>query len=69
MSMTNVQVPDDMMKRLESTATRLRRSAYRHVMVAAVAVAVVVVVVVVIEVIVAPWILSHPKLHRFSDYD
>jgi hypothetical protein len=30
---------------------------------------VVVVVVVVIEVIVVPRILSHPKLHRLSDYD
>jgi len=34
-----------------------------------VAVVVVVVIVVVIELIVAPWIVSHPKLHRFSDYD
>jgi hypothetical protein len=32
-------------------------------------VVVVVVVVVVIEVILAPWILSHPRVHRFSDYD
>ena len=30
---------------------------------------VVVVVVVVVEIIVAPRILSHSKLHRFSDYD
>jgi len=30
---------------------------------------VVVVVVVVVEIIVAPWILLHAKLHRFSDYD
>ena len=30
---------------------------------------VVVVVVVVIEIIVVPRILSHPEVHRFSDYD
>jgi len=30
---------------------------------------VVVVVVVVVEVIVATWILSRAKFHRFSDYD